>query len=57
MKGDKIPITFRIPEELYEWSKTEAERVGIPQTAVLLQLIDDGRSFRNLKLNINCPHQ
>ena len=47
-KENKIVKSFYIPEPLFEWSHTEAKRIGIAQNALLLQLIDDGIKFRKL---------
>jgi len=60
-KEQKIVKSFYMPESLFEWSKEEAERIGIPQNSILLQLIDDGRKYRALlekvAIGITCPNQ
>ena len=56
-KEQKIQMTFRIPEKLFEWSKQEAARIGIPQAALLLSLIDDGRRLKNAKIILDCIEQ
>ena len=56
-KDNKIPLTFRLPESLYDWSKQEAERIGIAQNALLLYLIDEGRKMQGMKLAITRKEQ
>ena len=48
MKENKVQMTLRMPESLFDWSKEEAARIGIPQAALLLSLMDDGRRYKEL---------
>ena len=45
-KDNKIQMTMRMPEQFYQWSKEEAQRVGIPHVALLLSLMDEGKRYR-----------
>ena len=51
MEKQKIVATqIRIGEDLYEYAKTEADRLALSLNAALNVIIDDGRRWRLSKL-------
>jgi len=49
------PVTatqIRLGEDLYEYAKSESERLAVSLNYALIGLLDDGRRFRNAALQV-----
>ena len=46
MASVTVNSQIRIPLDLYQYIQTESERMGISQNAVMLMLMDMGRSLK-----------
>jgi len=49
-KKENIETQIRLGKELYEYVKTEAERLGVSMNYAINGLLDDGRRFRSAEV-------
>lgn len=47
-----VSTQIRLPAEMHEYIKKEAERMGIAQNAVLIMLLDRGRKVWNADVTV-----
>lgn len=52
MEKEKVDTQIRLGKHLYEYAKSEADRLGVSLNYALNGLIDDGRRFRQAAITV-----